>query len=193
MLENIKNYKIKLASQSPRRRELLAGLGIDFEVVSAGDVDESYPSDMPKEQVPQYVAGIKANAYRRNMKSNELVITADTMVICGNRILGKPRNEDDAREMLGELSGRTHEVITGVCLFSCDKRVDFSVKTKVVFTRLESEEIDYYVDKYLPMDKAGAYGIQEWIGYVGCRGIEGSFYNVMGLPISRLYEELKKF
>ncbi len=192
-LINLEQYKIKLASQSPRRRELLAGLGIDFEVVNAGNVDERYPQDMPIEQVPQYVAGLKANAYRQYMQDDELVITADTMVICGNSILGKPQNEAEARDMLTELSGKTHEVVTGVCVFSRDKQVDFSVKTKVVFTHLEQDEIDYYIGKFRPFDKAGAYGIQEWIGYVGCRGIEGSFYNVMGLPVSRLYEELKKF
>lgn len=187
------DYKIILASNSPRRRELLAGLGLDFEVKVIAGIDESYPDDMPVEKVAEYIASQKAIPYYSTISSNELVITADTVVVCDHEIFGKPINKKDAYRMLRQLSGKTHHVITGVCLTSQKKQRIFSVTTEVSFKELTDEEINYYIDNEHPMDKAGAYGIQEWIGYIGCIGLKGSYYNVMGLPVQRIYEELKKF
>jgi len=187
------NYKIILASNSPRRKELLKGLDIDFEVRVIPDIKESYPPELPPEEIPCYIAQKKAAAYRSSMQANELIITADTIVILDGDILEKPSDKKDAIRMLKRLSGRKHQVITAVNLTTIDRQKSFSVTSSVDFATLTGEEIDYYVEKYKPYDKAGAYGIQEWIGYVGVCAIEGSFYNVMGLPIQRLYQELKHF
>lgn len=185
-------YKIVLGSNSPRRRELLAGLGIDFEVKVIDGISETYPEDMPACDVAAYIAGEKADAYMASVSAGTLVITADTVVIVGNEILGKPASHADACRMLRLLGGRTHQVTTGVCLLTATCRRVFSVTTDVTFKQLSDEEIEYYVTNYKPYDKAGAYGIQEWIGYIGVTGIEGSYFNVMGLPVQRIYEELNK-
>ncbi len=187
---NNKSYKIILASNSPRRKELLAGLGLPFEVRVLNGIDESFPSSLPVSDVALYIAGKKADAYRINMSSDELIITADTIVIVGDEILGKPHDEADAVRMLREISGRTHQVTTGVCLIAEGWERRFSVTTDVTFKTLSDEEIHYYIDHYHPYDKAGAYGIQEWIGYIGVTGLNGSYYNVMGLPVQRIYEAL---
>ena len=189
----MKNYKIVLASNSPRRRELLAGLGIDFEVRVLADIDEEYPADLPAMDTAEYIARKKAAAYQESMADDELIITADTVVIVGDEVLGKPADAAEAREMLLKLSGRTHQVITGVCLTSRQRSVHISVRTDVTFKQLSEDEIAYYIKKYKPFDKAGAYGIQEWIGYIGCTGLNGSYYNVMGLPVQRIYTELQSF
>lgn len=186
------NYRIFLASNSPRRKELLSGLGIPFEVRVNGDIDESYPSDLPPEGIPLHISRKKASAYLQTMSADELIITADTVVVASGEILGKPADASDAHRMLRLLSGTTHQVITGVCLTTTDHQVAFSVTTDVTFKDLSDEEIHYYIDHYRPYDKAGAYGIQEWIGYIGVTGLHGSYFNVMGLPIQRIYEELRK-
>ncbi|CAK7080690.1 MAG: dTTP/UTP pyrophosphatase [Parabacteroides sp.] len=193
MLTNLGKYKVVLGSNSPRRRELLAGLDIDFEVRTIAGIDESYPADLKEEDVPVYIARKKANAYKASMAANELLITADTVVWTFDKILGKPKDREEAISMLQTLSDHVHEVITGVCVATKDRQIEFSVFSAVSFNKLDEEEISYYVDKYKPFDKAGSYGIQEWIGYVGVESINGSFYNVMGLPIQRLYQELKKW
>lgn len=177
-----------LASNSPRRKELLAGLGIDFSVKVLKDIDESYPSSLPVKEIAEYIACKKASAYS---DSEDIVITADTIVVVDEEVLGKPQDAADARRMLHLLSGRTHQVITGVCIKSRATEKHFSVSTDVTFKQLSDTEIDYYINNYKPFDKAGAYGIQEWIGYIGCTGLNGSYFNVMGLPVQRLYEELK--
>lgn len=193
ILPNLKEYKVILASNSPRRKELLAGLNLDFEVRVLADIDESYPSDLDIYDIAEYIACKKADAYKDHLANNELIITADTIVSRFDKVLGKPEDIKDAMQMLRELSDKVHEVITGVCLLSKEKKVSFSESSAVSFSSLSDEEIEYYVNKYHPLDKAGAYGIQEWIGYVGVEAINGSFYNVMGLPIQRVYRELKKF
>lgn len=193
MLENLKKYKILLASKSPRRKELLADLGIDFEIVSLNDIDETFPYDMCAENVAEYISKKKADAFSSIIKDCELVITADTIVVCENQVLGKPIDYANAIEMLKKLSGKIHNVITGVTISTKAKIRSFSVSTDVEFAPITDEEIDYYIRNYKPFDKAGAYGIQEWIGYIAVKGIKGSFYNVMGLPVQRLYEELKLF
>ena len=167
-MDFLKNYDIVLASNSPRRKELLAGLDISYRVSVLPDIDESYPETLQGEEIPLYIAKKKAEAYKKQLTDRTLLITADTIVWLDGRVYGKPLDKTDARAMLHALSGKTHTVLT-------------------------EEEIDYYVEKYSPLDKAGAYGIQEWIGYVGVTGLRGSYYNVMGLPIQRLYQELKKF
>ena len=184
-------YNIILASNSPRRRELLAGLDLEFEVKVLDGIDESYP-DMPRQLVAQYIAGKKADAYLATLNESDLVITADTVVIVDNDILGKPNDEQEAKAMLRRNSGRSHKVVTGVCLLTPDARREFSVSTDVTFKPLTDEEIDYYVEHYHPLDKAGAYGIQEWIGYVGVTALNGSYFNVMGFPVQRIYSELMK-
>jgi len=186
-------YKIVLASNSPRRRELLAGLDIDFEVKTIPDIEESYPETLEKEEIPVYIAKKKAQAYYKYLKENTLLITADTIVWLEGNVYGKPKDEAEAKEMLRILSGKTHEVITGVCLTGLKKQQSFYVSSQVKFAKLEEDEIDYYVKKYKPYDKAGAYGVQEWIGYIGVEKIEGSFYNVMGLPVRALYTYLKEW
>ena len=192
MLDNLKNYRIILASNSPRRRELLGGLGLDFEVRVLPDIDESYPSELAVDKIAEYIACTKAAAYRQVMSAGQLVITADTVVISGTEVLGKPTDAEDARRMLQLLSGRTHQVTTGVCLTTTTTQRHFSVTTDVTFKQLSDDEIDYYVDNYKPFDKAGAYGIQEWIGYIGVTDIKGSYFNVMGLPVQRIYTELTR-
>lgn len=192
MLDNLSHYRILLASNSPRRRELLSGIGVDYEVTSLPSVDESYPTHLTGEEIPMYIAKEKADAYRQLMDDATLLITADTIVWLDGKVYGKPTSPDHAREMLHDLSGRTHTVITGVAITTTQMQRLFATSSHVTFARLTDEEIDYYVTHYAPLDKAGAYGIQEWIGYIGVTGIEGSYYNVMGLPIQRLYQELKK-
>ena len=186
-------YKVILASNSPRRKELLAGLDLQFEVRVLRDIDESYPNDLPTLKIAEFISKKKADAYIGTMAADELVITADTVVILGDEVMGKPHDEADAKRMLGELSGRTHQVATGVTLSTNERQMSFSVVTNVTFKQLTSDEIDYYVHTYRPMDKAGAYGIQEWIGYIGVTALEGSYFNVMGLPVQRIYEALKTF
>ena len=192
MLDNLKKYKIILASNSPRRRELLSGLGVDYEVKIVPGIDETYPESLNGEEIPVYIAQEKANVYRASLQPDELVITADTIVYVDGMVLGKPVDEADACRMLRMLSGRTHQVITGVCLTTVDFQKSFASVTEVTFDTLSDEEIGYYVEKYRPMDKAGSYGVQEWIGFVGVTGLKGSYYNVMGLPVQRLYKELKE-
>ncbi|MGN0221741.1 MAG: Maf-like protein [Prevotella sp.] len=187
----VTGYRLILASNSPRRRELLAGLDVDFEVFVLDGIDESCPHDVPPADVALYIARKKAEAYKRIIAPDALVITADTVVVVDDRILGKPHSEAEAMEMLREISGKTHLVITGVCLTTQDRQVSFSVETEVTFKPLSDAEIAHYVTKYKPYDKAGAYGIQEWIGYVGVTSLKGSYYNVMGLPVQRIYEELR--
>ena len=183
--------RLVLASNSPRRKELLRGLGIDFEVRLIRDIDESYPAALPVSDVAMYISKAKAAAYLDTMAENEVVLTADTVVVCDGQILGKPQDAEDARRMLGLLSGKSHEVITGVTLSTRQWQRSFAVTTVVWFKELTADEISFYVDSYRPFDKAGAYGIQEWIGYIGVQRIEGSYFNVMGLPVQRIYEELK--
>ena len=180
-----------LSSNSPRRKELLAGLDIPFEVRVIEDIDESYPDSLPTGEIAEYIAQKKAAAYE--VGNDEVLITADTIVVLDDQILGKPADAEEAKQMLRSLSGKTHHVITGVCLKSCDQQHHFSVISEVTFKTLAEEEISYYVENYKPFDKAGAYGIQEWIGYIGVTGLSGSYFNVMGLPVQRIYEELKKF
>ena len=186
-------YKIILASNSPRRKELLAGLDIAFEAVVKEGIDETYPENLPSDEVPLYLSQLKAAAYRDTMTANELVLTADTVVVVDDMILGKPSNEAEAYRMLRLLSGRTHHVVTGVSLTTLEKQRSFNVTTEVTFRTLSDAEINYYVERYKPFDKAGAYGIQEWIGYIGVTSLKGSYFNVMGLPVQRIYEELLKF
>lgn len=194
MFENLKKYNIILASNSPRRKELLAGLGIDYKVRVADDVDESFPKDeLSPDEVPLYLASKKAQANCAIMEDNDLIITADTVVISDKEVLGKPSDKGEATKMLLKLSGRTHHVVTGVCLTSKDQQRRFKVSTDVTFKKLTPEEIDYYINTYHPYDKAGAYGIQEWIGYIGVTELSGSYFNVMGLPIQRIYMELQNF
>lgn len=179
-----------LSSASPRRKELLQGLGIPFEVLVIDNIDESYPDSTPAAEVAEYIACKKADAYKATLKPGNTVLTADTVVVLGNHIMGKPHNEEHAKEMLHALSGKTHQVYTGCCLTSSEKQTHFTVRTDVTFKQLTDEEINYYVTNYHPLDKAGAYGIQEWIGYIGITAINGSYYNVMGLPVQRIYEAL---
>ena len=184
--------KIILASKSPRRQELLKGLGIDFEVKTK-EVEEVYPNHLKKQEVALYLSELKSAAFEKEIKANELVITSDTIVCINDQILGKPSGIEEAKAMLHQLSGKKHEVITAVTLLSKEKKHSFFVSTSVYFKELTSEEIDYYVTNYQPFDKAGSYGIQEWIGYIGIEKIEGSYFNVVGLPVHQLYEELLKF
>ena len=187
------NYNIILASNSPRRKELLAGLDIPFEVKTLPDIDESYPENLSGSEIPVYIAKAKADAYKQFLYSKSLLITADTIVYLDNKVYGKPLNAADSFSMLKALSGKTHEVITGVCLTTQENQVVFSAVSKVKFAALDDDEIRYYIEKYKPYDKAGSYGVQEWIGYIGVESLEGSFYNVMGLPVRMLYQHLKKF
>jgi septum formation protein len=193
MLDNLAKYKIVLASNSPRRKELLGGLGVPFVVRVMDGIDESFPDGLQAEEIPLCIARKKAEAYLDALAADELLITADTIVWLEGRVMGKPKDAAEAREMLCALAGQTHQVITGVCLTTREKRVAFSCVSDVKFAALTEEEIAYYVERYRPFDKAGAYGIQEWIGFVGVERIDGSFYNVMGLPIQRVYAALKEF
>ncbi|MBR4923794.1 MAG: septum formation protein Maf [Bacteroidaceae bacterium] len=192
MLDNLKKYKIVLASNSPRRKELLSGLGVDYVVKTMPDVDESYPEGLGGEEIAKHIARGKAEAYRSLIQADELVITADTIVWLDGTVMGKPKDEAEAKSMLMRLSGKTHQVITGVCLTTGSMQKTFATVTDVTFATLTDEEVDYYVTRYQPMDKAGSYGVQEWIGFVGVENLSGSYFNVMGLPIQRLYTELKK-
>ena len=189
----VSDYHIILASNSPRRKELLAGIDLPFSVRVIDNIDESYPDELPTKDIAEYISRKKAMAYRETMGKDELVITADTVVILDDEVMGKPKDEQDAKRMLHQLSGRTHHVITGVTLTTQEHQTSFSVKTDVTFKQLLDEEIDYYVTKYHPMDKAGAYGIQEWIGHIGVTGMSGSYFNVMGLPVQRIYEALQRY
>ncbi|MCX6321623.1 MAG: Maf family nucleotide pyrophosphatase [Bacteroidia bacterium] len=192
IIDNLNSYRIILASRSPRRQQLLRDLGLKFDVVIK-DYTETFPESLGGEEIAKYVAHEKAVSFKNEISENEIVITADTIVWCNNKVLGKPLNSEDAIRILKEISGNTHEVITGVCLFSSFKEKTFSVSTKVTFDTLSGEEMNFYVDKYKPYDKAGAYGIQEWIGIAACSNIEGSYFNVVGLPVQRLYKELQSF
>ena len=191
MLENLKKYQIVLASNSPRRKELMSGLGIDYTVKTLPGIDESYPASLTESKIPEYIAHKKANSYRHLMAAHELLITADTIVWLNGKVFGKPSGRKEAIDMLHTLSGNTHQVFTGVCLTTIEWQKSFTASSEVTFAPLTDEEIEYYVDKFQPFDKAGAYGIQEWIGYIGVKSISGSFYNVMGLPIQKLYNVLK--
>ncbi len=193
MLSNLKKYHIILASKSPRRQELLRGMGVDFEILTK-ETPENYPADLLLEEVPKYLSLQKSLAFNDDeLPADYLLITSDTVVICEGEILGKPKNREDATRMLQLLSGKTHHVVTGVTVRSAKKTESFAVRSNVTFAQLDDEEIDYYIEHCKPFDKAGAYGIQEWIGYVGISGLEGSFYNVMGLPTRKLYQCLKDF
>ena len=189
---------IILASNSPRRKELLGGLDVEFRTWVIPNIDESYPADLPAEEVAEYISQKKAkpyftDEYISDINAGDIVLTADTVVILEGEVMGKPKDDDDAKNMLRRLSGKTHHVVTGVCLTSKEKQRHFSVRTDVTFAKLTDEQIDYYVTHYRPLDKAGAYGVQEWIGYVGVTRLEGSYFNVMGLPVQRIYEELRSF
>lgn len=189
MLENLNGYQIILGSKSPRRKQLLQEIGLDFTVKTL-EVEEVYPAEMPVREVPQYLSELKAKPFEATLGDKELVITSDTIVSIDNKVLGKPRDYEHAFEMIKLLSGRTHQVISGVCLLSKGQKRSFTSSTNVTFKALTNNEIDYYITKYKPYDKAGAYGIQEWIGHIGVEKIDGSYFNVMGLPVQRLYEEL---
>lgn len=191
--DKLKDKRLLLASGSPRRRELLSGLGLEFTVPATYGVEETYPDDLPFDEVAEYLAIKKSEAFPEKLNTNDILITADTVVLCESSILGKPASRDDAVKMLSLLSGRRHTVVTGVALRSEEKARSFSVMSDVWFRELTQEEIEFYVDSCKPYDKAGGYGIQEWIGYAAIRKIEGSFYNVMGLPVQMLYTELDKF
>ncbi len=192
MINSLNKYSIILGSGSPRRSELLESLGLKFEVKLNGEVDESYSSNLETKEVAEFLANKKANSYGK-LNDKELLITADTVVIHKNKILGKPKDYDEAKKMLRCLSGEKHLVTTGVCLKSNEKTVSFSISSEVWFKHLTVEEINYYIENYKPYDKAGAYGIQEWIGLIGVKEIAGSYYNVMGLPVQKLYEEIQQF
>jgi septum formation protein len=193
MLENLSGYKIILGSSSPRRKELLSGLHVNYEVKTLPDIEETYPDDLWKEEIPVHIAKLKAEAYKKFMADDTFLITADTVVWLNGNVYGKPIDENEAKQMLRTLSGQIHEVITGICLTTKEKQDSFFAVSSVKFAVLEEAEIDYYVRKYKPLDKAGAYGVQEWIGYIGVESLTGSFYNVMGLPVRILYQHLKEW
>jgi septum formation protein len=186
------DYNYILASKSPRRQQLLQSLGIPFEV-RVKDTDEIYPEGLDKNEIPVYLAKLKASAFLPELKKRDLLITADTIVFLENEVIGKPENHEDAKQMLGKLSGKEHQVISGVCITTLQRETAFFAVTNVRFKILSEDEINFYVSNFKPFDKAGAYGIQEWIGSIGITHIEGSFYNVMGLPVQRLYEEILRF
>jgi septum formation protein len=192
LIDDLKKYRVILASKSPRRQQLLIEMGLSFDVVIR-DYAESYPADLKGNEIPLYVAREKAKSFKNEIAVNEIVITADTIVWCNNEVLGKPVDAGDAKRMISELSGNTHEVITGVTLISASKERTFTDSSSVTFEILTEEEINYYIDNFKPFDKAGAYGIQEWIGIIACSHIEGSYFNVVGLPVQRLYKELNNF
>ena len=191
MLNNLEKYEVVLGSNSPRRRELLSDMGVTFRVEAIKGIDESYPANLPVEEIPVYLARIKAQGHP--LKPDELLITADTVVVLDEQVLGKPVDVADARRMLRALSGRPHRVISGVCVTTMDRCESFADTSIVRFAELSDDEIEYYIEHYRPLDKAGAYGIQEWIGNIGISGISGDFYNVMGLPTRKLYQLLKTF
>ena len=191
--DKLKEFRLILASQSPRRQQLLADAGLEYELAPRFECDEVFPDDMAADEVAGYLSRLKSEAYPAELGERDILLTADTVVVVDNDILGKPVSREEAIAMIQRMSGREHKVITGVTLRSCSTLKTFSVCSDVVFRALSDEEIAYYVDNYRPMDKAGAYGIQEWIGYVGIERINGSFYNVMGLPVQRVYVELQEF
>lgn len=191
VLPNLKQYKIVLCSNSPRRKELMRGLGLDFQTRVIDGIDESYDKSLPGEDIAKIISEKKAESYKATMSPDELIITADTIVYVDGEVLGKPQDRLDAIRMLKMLSGKSHDVITGVCIQTQTKSTSFSVKTKVTFAQMTDDEINFYIDNHRPYDKAGAYGIQEWIGYIGVEFIEGSYFNVMGLPVQKLYSVLK--
>lgn len=193
MLDNLNKYQIVLASNSPRRKELLQRMGVNFKVRTLFGIDESFPDSLRGEDIVCYISRNKAEAYRSSMAGNELLITADTIVYLDGEVMGKPKNAEQAKEMLHKLSGKTHQVITGVTIVTAGRTENFGVTSQVKFAELTDEEINFYVDNYLPFDKAGAYGIQEWIGIVAVEEIKGSYFNVVGLPVQRLYQKLKSF
>ena len=187
------NYRLILASNSPRRQQLLKGLDLDFDVITYPDIDESFPDDLEAEKIAAFLSEQKAKSYHKLLDKNTLVITADTIVWFEGKVLNKPANRDEAIHMLKLLSGQKHTVYTGVTISSLDEQKTFSSETQVWFKKLKDKDIEYYVDQYKPYDKAGAYGAQEWIGYVAIQRIEGSYFNVMGLPVQQLYSELENF
>lgn len=191
-LQKLLNYNVVLASQSPRRQQLLKELGINFSI-QVKPIDELYPEGIQKEEIPMFLAKLKADAFSNLMADNDLVITADTIVWMNGKVLGKPKDKADAESMLKSLSDNKHTVYTGVCLKTKDKEKVFSARTDVFFRKLTDSEISFYIDNYKPFDKAGSYGVQEWIGYIGIERIDGSYFNVMGLPVQRLYDELLRF
>ena len=190
--DRLKNHRLILASASPRRRELLADCDLDFVLAEKFECEECYPADLAAEKVAEYLSQLKSNAYPHPLYEGDILLTADTVVILGDKILGKPHSEAEAVEMISSLSGATHKVVTGVTLRTANQTISFSAESLVTFRNLDNEEILYYVEKYRPLDKAGAYGIQEWIGYIGIEGIKGSFYNVMGLPVQKVCTALKE-
>lgn len=191
--DKLKPFRLLLASQSPRRRELMTGCGLPYELAPKYDCEEIYPEDLPAEQVPLFLSRLKSETYPVPLAPNDILLTADTVVVLDGEVLGKPHSRDDALRMLGRLSGRRHTVVSGVTLRTARRMHSFEVRTSVWFRTLAAEEIEHYVETYRPFDKAGSYGIQEWIGYAAIERIEGSFYNVMGLPIQKVYTELDKF
>ncbi len=191
--QKFKKYNIILASKSPRRKNLLSELNIDFKTNFKNNIEEKYPDNINNEEIAVFLAELKANAFITDLSNKDIVITADTIVLLNDNVMNKPKDKNDAIEMLTNISGKKHRVITGVCIISKEKKVSFSAKTDVYFRKLSNNEIVYYVEKYKPYDKAGAYGIQEWIGYIGVEKIEGSYFNVMGLPVQKLYDELMLF
>lgn len=192
-MHNFDKYDIILASQSPRRQQLLGDLGISFRASTQGGVDETYPETIKGISIAEYLAKLKANAFTNELKESSILITADTIVLLNDLVLGKPSDKQEAMQVLGKLSGKKHQVATGVCLKSLEKEISFVSVTDVYFDELSADEIEYYVDNFAPYDKAGAYGIQEWIGYIGVKRIEGSYFNVMGLPVQELYKKLVHF
>ncbi|HEX2969379.1 MAG TPA: Maf family nucleotide pyrophosphatase [Bacteroidales bacterium] len=192
LTDELKNFRIILASGSPRRQALLRQAGLHFDVILR-DFNEDYPAGLSGKEIAEYISAAKAHSVKDELSGNDIIITADTIVWCNGRVLGKPVNNEDALRMLKAISGNVHEVITGVTISSKWDEITFSESTRVTFETLSTEEIKYYTEKYKPFDKAGAYGIQEWIGIIGCSRIEGSYFNVVGLPVQKLYYELKKF
>jgi septum formation protein len=193
MLQNkLKDFQVILASQSPRRQQLLKDLGLDFDI-DVREVEEIFPEGLERDEIPQYLSKLKAEPFKDELSEKQLVITSDTIVWVDGEVLGKPKDREDAFRMISALSGRKHQVVSGVCLTTKEKRLAFSSVTDVYFKELTQEEITFYIDEYAPYDKAGAYGIQEWIGFIGIEKIEGSYFNVMGLPVQQLYTELMKF
>ena len=192
MLNNLP-YNIILGSQSPRRQELLHGLDVNFTVNVIAGLEENYPATLQGEEIPMFLAQQKAEAYLNSLTPKDMLITADTIVWLDGIVYGKPKDEADAKKMLRALSGKTHDVITGVCVTTTERQETFAAVSKVTFASFSDDEINYYIEQYRPMDKAGSYGVQEWIGYIGVERIDGSFYNVMGLPVQRLYTLLKNW
>lgn len=191
LIEKFKTKKILLGSQSPRRQELLKALGVDFKVVKISS-DENYPENLRNEKITEFISLSKANAYS-NLKGNEILITADTLVVLNDEVLGKPIDENEAFQMIRKLAGNTHQVFTSVCVRTIEKTLTFSDKTDVIFDEFTDEEINYYIQNFYPFDKAGAYGIQDWLGYAKVKGIQGCYYNVMGFPLSKFYRKMQSF